>query len=267
MQQKALRIGSAWKPHVRRIRSAGISPGTMPHGDSMRTQRLTMKDDMYGSSVLRGLRTELLTMGSLVQMAYSKARTAVLLRNEKTAEEVVRGDDVIDDMELELDEKCTSVIARTQPVAKDLRFILTAVRMVLDLERIADEAVTIGRQVEHLPEALPSELEQDLARYMQLAFDMLDTSLGAFRNEDVNAGMTVFHSTDESVRLLLAIYEKLMDAVRRNLVDPGVAVPLILIVRSIDRICRRSENIVEHLCFMCDGITVKHRVKLTGAEA
>ena len=53
---------------------------------------------------------------------------------------------------------------------------------------------------------------------------MLDTSLGAFRNEDVNAGMTVFHSTDESVRLLLAIYEKLMDAVRRNLVDPGVAV-------------------------------------------
>lgn len=85
----------------------------MPHGDSMRTQRLTMKDDMYGSSVLRGLRTELLTMGSLVQMAYSKARTAVLLRNEKVAEEVVRGDDVIDDMELELDEKCTSVIART----------------------------------------------------------------------------------------------------------------------------------------------------------
>ena len=152
-------------------------------------------------------------------------------------------------------------------MAKDLRFILTAVRMVLDLERIADEAVTIGRQVEHLPEALPSELEQDLARYMQLAFDMLDTSLGAFRNEDVNAGMTVFHSTDESVRLLLAIYEKLMDAVRRNLVDPGVAVPLILIVRSIDRICRRSENIVEHLCFMCDGITVKHRVKLSGSEA
>ncbi len=227
-------------------------------------QRLIMKDQMYGSSVLRGLRTELLTMGSLVQMAYSKARTAVLLRDAKVAEEVVRGDDVIDEMELELDEKCTSVIARTQPVAKDLRFILTAVRMVLDLERIADEAVTIGRQVGHLPEALPSELEHELARYMQLAFDMLDTSLGAFRNEDVNQGMTVFQSTDESVRLLLSIYEKLMNAVRQNQVDPGVAVPLILIVRSIDRICRRSENVVEHLCFMCDGITVKHRVKLSG---
>ncbi len=230
-------------------------------------QRLIMKDQMYGSSVLRGLRTELLTMGSLVQMAYSKARTAVLLRDTKAAEDVVRGDDVIDEMELELDEKCTSVIARTQPVAKDLRFILTAVRMVLDLERIADEAVTIGRQIKLLPEALPSELEQDLARYMQLAFDMLDTSLSAFRSEDVNQGMVVFQSTDNSVQLLLAIYEKLMKAVREDLVEPEVAVPLILIVRSIDRICRRSENIVEHLCFMCDGITVKHRVKLSGSEA
>ncbi len=230
-------------------------------------QRLTMKDQMYGSSVLRGLRTELLTMGSLVQMAYSKARNAVLLRDVKVAEDVVKGDDVIDEMELELDEKCTSVIARTQPVAKDLRFILTAVRMVLDLERIADEAVTIGRQVRLLPEALPSELEQDLARYMQLAFDMLDTSLGAFRSEDVTQGMTVFQSTDESVQLLLSIYGKLMEAVRKDLVEPEVAVPLILIVRSIDRICRRSENIVEHLCFMCDGITVKHRVKLSGSEA
>ena len=226
-----------------------------------------MKDQMYGSSVLRGLRTELLTMGSLVQMAYSKARNAVLLRDVKVAEDVVKGDDVIDEMELELDEKCTSVIARTQPVAKDLRFILTAVRMVLDLERIADEAVTIGRQVRLLPEALPSELEQDLARYMQLAFDMLDTSLGAFRSEDVTQGMTVFQSTDESVQLLLSIYGKLMEAVRKDLVEPEVAVPLILIVRSIDRICRRSENIVEHLCFMCDGITVKHRVKLSGSEA
>ena len=225
-----------------------------------------MKEQIYGSS-LRELRTELLTMGSLVQMAYSKVRTSVLLRDDKAADEVVRGDDVIDEMELELDEKCTSVIARTQPVARDLRFILTAVRMVLDLERIADEAVTIGRQVKFLPEALPQELEQELARYMQLAFDMLDTALGAFRNEDVTLGMTVFKSTDESVRLLLSIYEKLMDAVRKNVVDSSVAVPLILIVRSIDRICRRSENIVEHLCFMCDGITVKHRVKLSGTVA
>ena len=226
-----------------------------------------MKEQIYGSSVLRGLRTELLTMGSLVQMAYSKARTSVLLRDVDAAEGVVRGDDVIDEMELELDEKCTSVIARTQPVAGDLRFILTAVRMVLDLERIADEAVTIARQVRPLPEALPHELEQELARYMQLAFDMLDTALCAFRNEDVTLGMTVFQNTDESVRLLLSIYEKLMNAVRQDIVDPAVAVPLILIVRSIDRICRRSENVVEHLCFMCDGITVKHRVKLSGADA
>ena len=229
-------------------------------------QRLIMKEQIYGSS-LRGLRTELLTMGSLVQMAYSKVRTSVLLRDDKAADEVVRGDDVIDEMELELDEKCTSVIARTQPVARDLRFILTVVRMVLDLERIADEAVTIGRQVKPLPEALPRELEQELARYMQLAFDMLDTALGAFRNEDVSFGMTVFQSTEESVHLLLSIYEKLMNDVRQARIDPAAAIPLILIVRSIDRICRRSENIVEHLCFMCDGITVKHRVKLSGAEA
>ena len=224
-----------------------------------------MKETAYGSSVLRGLRTELLTMGSLVQMACGKVRNAVLLRDLACAEEVVKGDDVIDDMELELDEKCTSVIARTQPVARDLRFILTAVRMVIDLERIADEAVTIGRQVHFLPEELPADIEGELASYMNLAFDMLDTALGAFRSEDVNEGMAVFRHTDESVRLLLSVYEKLMNAVRQSLVDPAVAVPLILIVRSIDRICRRSENIVEHLCFMCDGITVKHRVKLSGA--
>ena len=222
-----------------------------------------MKDQMYASPALRGLRTELLTMGSLVQMAYSKARTALLLRDVAAAEDVVKSDDAIDEMELELDEKCTSIIARTQPVARDL----TAVRMVLDLERIADESVTIGRQIPLLPESFSPELEKDLARYLQLAFDMLDTALDAFRKEDVPHGMQVFQHSEESVRLLLSMYEKLMVDVRASVVDPSAAVPLILVVRSVDRICRRSENIVEHLCFMCDGITVKHRVKLSGMDA
>ncbi|WP_273522949.1 phosphate signaling complex protein PhoU [Mailhella massiliensis] len=226
-----------------------------------------MKDQMYASPALRGLRTELLTMGSLVQMAYSKARTALLLRDVAAAEDVVKSDDAIDEMELELDEKCTSIIARTQPVARDLRFILTAVRMVLDLERIADESVTIGRQIPLLPESFSPKLEKDLARYLQLAFDMLDTALDAFRKEDVPHGMQVFQHSEESVRLLLSMYEKLMVDVRASVVDPSAAVPLILVVRSVDRICRRSENIVEHLCFMCDGITVKHRVKLSGMDA
>ena len=226
-----------------------------------------MMDQRYGSPVLRGLRTELLTMGSLVQLAYGKARTALLLRDAAAAEEVVRSDDAIDEMELELDETCTSVIARTQPVARDLRFILTAVRMVLDLERIADEAVTIARQIPRLPESFSPSLEEDLTRYMQLAFDMLDTALDAFRREDVPLGMKVFQHSEESVHLLLSMYEKLMVDVRASVVDPSAAVPLILVARSVDRICRRSENIVEHLCFMCDGITVKHRVKLSGVGA
>ena len=223
-----------------------------------------MTDHLYGGSALRGLRTELLTMGSLSQMAFSKVRQAVLKRDAGLAKEVIDGDDVIDDMELELDERCTSIIARTQPVARDLRFILTAVRMVLDLERIADEAVSMSRQVPFLPDKLPEALELELEKYLGLASSMLETAMRAFSDNDVNLGMTVFNNTDESIRLLLSIYKHLIDSVRDSSVETRVAVPLILLVRSTDRICRRSENIVEHLCFMADGITVKHRVKLTG---
>ncbi len=118
-----------------------------------------------------------------------------------------------------------------------------------------------------MSKALHPSLEHDLARYMQLAFDRLDTAMEAFRKEEVNAGMAVFHSTDESVRLLLAIHETLMEEVPLEHIDPAVAVPFILTVRSIDRLCHRSENIVEHLCIMCDGISVKHRVELSGAES
>ncbi|MGN0008644.1 MAG: phosphate signaling complex protein PhoU [Desulfovibrionaceae bacterium] len=223
-----------------------------------------MNDVLHGTSGIYALRTDVLTMSALVRQVCGKVHAAVRLRDERMAEEVVRGDDAIDEMELDLDATCTSLIARTQPVARDLRFILTAVRMVLDLERIADEAVTIARQIHLLPQQLPGTLEQELDASMRLALEMLDIACSAFRAEDVSAGMAVFRRTDASVRLMMSLYGTLMEAVGRNALAGATAVPLILMVRSIDRICRRSENIVEHLCFLCEGVTVKHRARLSG---
>lgn len=101
----------------------------------------------YTQQLLDNLRAKLLIMGSKTQQALDDAAIAVLNHDLPRAAAVLDGDTDIDDLENEIDEATLNILARTQPVARDLRFLMSVVRMVLDLERIGDESVVVAEQV------------------------------------------------------------------------------------------------------------------------
>lgn len=116
----------------------------------------------YTQQLLDNLRAKLLIMGSKTQQALDDAAIAVLNHDLPRAAAVLDGDTDIDDLENQIDEATLNILARTQPVARDLRFLMSVVRMVLDLERIGDESVVVAEQVTLSDKPIPSIVEKDL---------------------------------------------------------------------------------------------------------
>lgn len=205
------------------------------------------------------LRVRLLTMGAKTQQALEDACLAIQNRDLPRAAAVLDGDTDIDNLENEIDEASLNILARTQPVARDLRFIMAAVRMVLDLERIGDESVTIAERLMLNEHQVPSSVEKELFQLMERAREMLQKTLTAFREEDAATALAVSHYDDETAQFMVTIFQKLMTDVQEQKVAAWDSMHIILITRALDRICRRAENIAEHTYFMIQGISLKHR--------
>lgn len=209
--------------------------------------------------LMDNLRVRLLTMGAKAQQALEDACLAIENRDFPRAAAVLDGDTDIDNLENEIDEASLNILARTQPVARDLRFIMVAVRMVLDLERIGDESVTIAERLMLNEHQVPSSVEKELFQLMERAREMLQKALTAFREEDAATALAVSRYDDETAQFMVTIFQKLMMDVQEQKVAAWDSMHIILITRALDRICRRAENIAEHTYFMVQGISLKHR--------
>ena len=209
--------------------------------------------------MLATLRTRLLVMFAHVGIALDESGKALALDDAARALAIQEGDAVIDDLENEIDELC--LMARLQPVAGDLRFVVAALRMVVDLERIGDEAAAIAERVLLLHE-LPLR-EEDMRRlramFAQSRAAFAQAS-GAFREEDAGSARDLRASEDEALQAEVALLQALMPLPGEDgrAADPRAAIHAMLIVRSLTRIWRRSANIAEQIHFMCRGDSLKH---------
>ncbi len=216
------------------------------------------QQEYYIHQLIDNLRTKLLTMGAKAQQALDDACQSVLTRDLARASSVMDGDVDIDNLENEIDAASLNILARTQPVAKDLRFIMTAVRMVVDLERIGDESVIVAERVILSENPVANDIRNDLSQLMDRSRLMLRNALTAFRDGNTHLALSVSHYDDETAQLMVSIYNRLMEDVRAQKIDPWDSMHIILITRALDRICRRAENIAEHTYFMLEGISLKH---------
>lgn len=213
----------------------------------------------HTQQLLDNLRAKLLVMGTKTRQAIDDAAFALLNHDLPRAAAVLDGDTDIDDLENEIDTATLNILARTQPVARDLRFIMSVVRMVLDLERIGDESVTIAEQVTLSEKPVPSLVEKDLRALCARTAAMLGNALQAFQDADAPNALAVSRYDDETAQLMVTIFQKLMQAVGEQRMDPWDSMHIILVTRALDRICRRAENIAEHAYFMVEGVSLKHR--------
>ncbi len=204
------------------------------------------------------LAKELLTMGAMVEEATNKAIHALGRRNKALAQEVTTGDDAINDQENQIEESALKILALHQPVASDLRFIITALKVNNDLERIGDHAVAIAERAETLADLEPVPLPDEFQKLVAVVQKMVHDSLNALVERDASLARSVCMIDDEVDRIHRFMYSAMQQVMRENnrFIEP--AINTISATRHMERIADLATNIAEDVVFMVEGEILRH---------
>ena len=205
------------------------------------------------------LKKELLISGSLVEEAVNNSIEALVNRRLKLAEEVIDGDYQINQKENEIEEECLKVLALHQPVATDLRFIISVLKVNNDLERIGDLAVNIAERALYLSTHEPLEAVLNFPRMADGARAMVRKSLDALIGMDTELARNVLTMDDEIDDLNREMYGTLQNVMRQDPESVDRAVHTLSVSRYLERIADLSTNIAEDVVFMGDGELIRHQ--------
>ena len=208
---------------------------------------------------LEKLKTRLLTMGGLAEERLRRAMRALVERDHQSLVEVIAGDSRIDELQIEIDERCFTLLALHQPVASDLRTVVSAIKINADLERVGDLAVNIGEAAQRYLLHPPVKPLIDLPRMGELALKMLREALDAFVSRDVRLAQAVLRQDDSLDELKNQIFRELLTYMLGDArtIDPGV--DLILMSRHLERVGDHATNIAEDVIFIVEARDVRHR--------
>jgi len=208
---------------------------------------------------LKSLHQDILKMAIMAQEAIFKSVEALKNRDKAAAKGIVDGDDKIDELELEIDEKCIDLIARHQPMAGDLRFITTGMKVNAELERIADLAVDISQRVLEIVDKPMLKPLIDIPKLSVVAQAMVRDAIDAFIKRDIELAKKVVLADSEADKLRNLVQDELInDYMAKDPTTASRAVPLLLIARHLERICDHTTNIAEDVIYMVGGKVVKH---------
>jgi phosphate transport system protein len=208
---------------------------------------------------LDNLQRDLITLASSVEEAIQKATSALKDRQSDVAEEVIAGDNQIDQEENQIEDECLKMLALHQPVAVDLRRITAALKINAELERIADLAEDIAERALHLARLPSIPVPDKLQRMADLAASMLRQSLDAFVNLDAPLARRVCRLDDDVDRYNNEIIEELIQTMQSapSMVEPGLS--LFSATRHVERIADHATNIAEDVVYLVEGEIIRHR--------
>ena len=207
------------------------------------------------------LKKSLLSLCALVEDQVQSAVQAVLNRDEAMAREIVDRDLKIDHLEVEVEEECLKTLALHQPVATDLRLIISALKINNDLERIGDMAVNIARKAVGLAAEPPVELTFDLTEMWSKTHAMLRDSLDSLVNMDSALAYNVCVRDDEIDAMKHAFRVEMEDRIRHNPENVKQYLRLMAISRNLERIADLATNIAEDVVYLVEGRIVRHAFK------
>jgi phosphate transport system protein len=207
---------------------------------------------------LEQLKTRLLEMGGLAEERVRAAVRAVVNRDPVLVEKVLTGDVAINQLHIEVDDRCFKLLALHQPMAVDLRSIVAAVKINSDLERVGDLAVNIAEAVgRYLQHPALQELV-DIPRMAEIAQDMLRDALDAYVRHDMALAQSVLNKDDELDALKTGVFRDLVTHMVRDPETIEPALDLLLISRHLERIGDHATNIAEDVIFMVSAKDVRH---------
>jgi phosphate transport system protein len=208
---------------------------------------------------LDDLQRDLLALASSVEEAIHKATLALQDRQPSLAQEVIEGDNAIDEEENHVEEECLKMLALHQPVAVDLRRIVSALKINTELERMADLAEDIAERATHLARLPEVAVSSKLQRMTDVTTAMVRQSLDAFVNLDARLARVVCRLDDEVDTFNDDIIEEIIDMMQKNpdLVEPGLS--MFSAVRHLERIADHATNIAEDVVYLVEGEIIRHR--------
>jgi len=208
---------------------------------------------------LRDLKQDILKMGVFAQDAIRNSIESLKNRDRELAKSIIENDTKIDKLELVIDEKCVDLIARHQPLAKDLRFITVGMKLNSELERIADIAVDIAQRVLEIVDKPLLKPLVDIPKLTVIAQSMVKMAVDSFVKGDVELAKKAILSDGEADKLRNVITKELIeDYMAKDASTAPRAVQLLLIARFLERICDHATNIAEDVIYMVQAEVVRH---------
>ena len=200
----------------------------------------------------------ILSLGAIVEERVRRIASAVTERDAEMAQEIIRTDYEVDEMEVEIEEECLKIMALHQPVAIDLRFLVAVIKINNDLERIADETVNIARRIKTMAKEQPAQFAFDYETMTVEVEKMLKLSLDALVNMDVDMAFKVVTLDDGVDGIHRQVYHLIRDQMKHQPEQMAFLLNFYLISRHLERIADHATNIAEEVIYLIEGEIVRH---------
>ena len=209
---------------------------------------------------LEAVRARVLQMGGLVEEQIKTAVDALVAGDLELCDHVEQNDHLVNGLEVGIDEDVSTIIARRQPAAGDLRMLLTVVKTITDLERIGDEAAKVARMAKliYSSDRLQQPRMVEVRRMSQVALQMLRKSLDAFARLDVAASADVVRQDAQVDEEFRGVLRQLITFMMEDPRTISVSIELLFIAKAIERIGDHAKNISEYVIYMVKGKDVRH---------
>ncbi len=208
-----------------------------------------------------------LSVGAMVEERIRMAIKAIETWDAVLAEDIIRRDYEIDELEIEVEEECLKILALHQPVAVDLRFLIATIKINSELERIGDEAVNIANRVRNISKRRKLDLSFDFGLMAEKAATMLRMSLDALVNLDLDLAFKVLTLDDDVDRMHREMYDRIKEAMADHPEYVGYLINLYTTSRHLERVGDHSTNIAEEVIYLIEGEIIRHRAKQEALEA
>lgn len=202
---------------------------------------------------MREIQQDVLVMGNMVEKAILRSVDALKDRDLDAAQQIIDADIDINTKRYDIEAKCIHIIATQQPMASDLRVIMSVVNVITELERIGDHAEGIARIVVMTGDEPPLKPLIDLPRMAEKTADMLHRSLDAFINRDTDAARSITAEDDEVDELYTQVFRELLSFMAEDPKTINRATRLIWVAHNLERSADRVTNICERVVFMVTG--------------
>ena len=211
-------------------------------------------------SELGRLEKELLTLSAVVEESLHLASKALHDMDTELAVKVIRNDEQINRMEVDLEEECLKILALHQPVAHDLRTIIAILKINNDLERIADLSANICERVLEMAKAPPVDSPLEIAVMVLKTTEMLEKSLDSLVNADLDLAERILRLDDDVDKIHSGNYELFKDRVREHPEEVDSLLSYLTTSRHLERIADLATNIAEYVIYLNEGKIVRHQV-------